>query len=98
MNEHSLQATHTQYIEALIMNLCLDTERHFNLTSLCTYMYTCNSHIVSHCLVYWIEEHSVIVVKKWQVIGENEELGEERNVKWRRKWNLSVPIWTTFPT
>ena len=45
----------------------------------------CNSRIASHCLVYWMEEDSVTVVKRRQVIGENEEVGEERSVKWGRK-------------
>ena len=37
--------------------------------------------VASHCWVYCVEEDSVTVVKRRQVVGED-EVGEERNVKW----------------
>lgn len=41
--------------------------------------------VATHCLVYWLEEDSVAVVKRQQVQGGDEEIGEERNVKWGKK-------------
>ena len=40
--------------------------------------------IVSHCLVYWVEEDSIAVVKRQQVMGDG-EIGEVQNVKWGKK-------------
>ena len=38
----------------------------------------------SHCLVYWVEEDCVAVVKRQQVIGDG-EIGEVQNVKWGKR-------------
>ena len=38
----------------------------------------------SHCLVHWMEENCVAVVRRQQVIGDGES-AETHNVKWGRK-------------
>ena len=38
----------------------------------------------SHCLVYWVEENCVAVVRRQQLIGDG-EIGEVQSVKWGKK-------------
>ena len=40
--------------------------------------------MVSHCLVYWSEVHSVTVFSRQDVQAEHVKVGEEYSVKWGR--------------
>ena len=45
----------------------------------------CMLFVESHCLVYWVDEDCVAVVKRQKVMGGDGKVGEQRDVKWGKK-------------